>query len=127
MTSTAATDTAAMSTAAMDTAVTDTAVTHPLATGGATASGGPAAGSAARPDGPADPYDHRFALGASGLLGAFNGAGVLVAADVHVATRLGRLGGEADEAVLLALALAVRGVRLGSVCVELATLHRTVL
>jgi exodeoxyribonuclease V alpha subunit len=75
----------------------------------------------------ADPFDHRLALGASGLLGAFNTAGVLAAADVHVAERLGRLGGEPDEAVLLALALAVRGVRGGSVCVQPATLHRTVL
>ncbi|MGQ0577096.1 MAG: exodeoxyribonuclease V subunit alpha [Pseudonocardia sp.] len=76
---------------------------------------------------PADPFDHRLALGAAGLLGAFNAAGVLAGADVHVATRLGRLGREADETVLLALALAVRGVRQGSVCVRPATLHRTVL
>jgi len=81
-------------------------------------------------DGPAaavpDPFDPRRALGAPGLLGAFADAGVFVSADVHVALRLGRLGEEPDEAVALALALAVRGVRLGSVCVELATLHRTV-
>ena len=56
----------------------------------------------------------------TGLLRAFNAAGVLAAADVHVAQRLGRLGGEPDEPVLLALALAVRGVRHGSVCVDLA-------
>lgn len=87
---------------------------------------GPAVEGPAGPSLP-DPFDHRLALGAAGLLGAFNTAGVLAAADVHVATRLGRLGGEADEAVLLAVALAVRGVRLGSVCVEIATLHRTVL
>lgn len=58
-------------------------------------------------------------VAASGVLAAFNEAGVLEAADVHVARRLGRLGGEPDEAVLLAAALAVRAVRLGSVCVEL--------
>ena len=42
-------------------------------------------------------------------------------ADVHVATRLGALGGETDERVLLAVALAVRAVRRGSVCLDLAT------
>ena len=46
---------------------------------------------------------------AAGLLREFNEAGVLIAADVHVALRLGRLAGEpTDEAVLLAAALAVR-------------------
>jgi exodeoxyribonuclease V alpha subunit len=78
-------------------------------------------------DDPRDPHDPRLARAASGLLGQFNAAGVLGAADVHVAARIGRLGLEADEAVLLAAALAVRGVRLGSVCVELGVLSRTVL
>jgi exodeoxyribonuclease V alpha subunit len=59
---------------------------------------------------------------ADGLLRTFNTAGVLAAADVHVALRLSRLGREKDERVLLAAALAVRAVRLGSVCVELARL-----
>ena len=67
-----------------------------------------------------DPWDVRLALGALGLLRDFNQAGVLDAADVHVAVRLGALSGETDEPVLLALALAVRGVRGGSVCVDLA-------
>jgi len=58
-------------------------------------------------------------MAARGLLAALNDAGVLEAADVHVALRLGRLGGETSEAVLLAAALAVRAVRLGSVCVDL--------
>jgi exodeoxyribonuclease V alpha subunit len=58
---------------------------------------------------------------ADGLLREFAEAGVLSAADVHVALRLSRLGGETRETVLLAAALAVRGVRTGSVCVELAT------
>lgn len=78
--------------------------------------------------GPAtDPHEPRFALRACGLLAEFNAAGVLTAADVHVATRLGRLGEEHDETVLLAVAFVVRGIRLGSVCVELGALRRTVL
>jgi exodeoxyribonuclease V alpha subunit len=67
-----------------------------------------------------EPGDPRLARSASGALQAFNVAGVLDAADVHVATRLGALGGERDEAVLLAAALAVRGPRLAHVCVDLA-------
>ncbi|MEU2037448.1 exodeoxyribonuclease V subunit alpha [Nocardia niwae] len=55
----------------------------------------------------------------TGLLRTFNEAGVLSAADVHVAVRLGRLGRESSEAVLFAAALAVRAVRSGSVCLEL--------
>jgi exodeoxyribonuclease V alpha subunit len=58
---------------------------------------------------------------ATGLLAEFNRAGVLGYADVHVALRLQRLLGEDDESVLLAAALTVRGVRQGSVCLELAT------
>ncbi|GAA1333167.1 exodeoxyribonuclease V subunit alpha [Pseudonocardia xinjiangensis] len=78
--------------------------------------------------GPAvDPGDVRLARTATGLLATFNAAGVLDPADVHVATRVGRLGGEAREEVLLAVALAVRAVRLGSVCVDLADVSRTVL
>jgi exodeoxyribonuclease V alpha subunit len=68
-----------------------------------------------------DPGDARLALGATGLLAAFNAAGVISSADVHVATNLGRLGGEADERVLLAVALTSRAVRAGSVCLDLAT------
>ena len=63
--------------------------------------------------------DRRLALGATGLLRTFNEAGVLAAADVHVASRLGALLGESDEQVLLAAAVAVRAVRQGSVCVDL--------
>jgi exodeoxyribonuclease V alpha subunit len=62
-------------------------------------------------------------LRASGLLGAFNRAGVLAAADVHVAMRLTRLGGEDDERVALAAALAVRGPRFGHVFVDLAAVR----
>ena len=61
----------------------------------------------------ADPADARLALRASGVLAEFNRAGVLTAADVHVAMRLGALAGVADEAVLLAAALAVRGAAPG--------------
>ncbi|MCF6378216.1 exodeoxyribonuclease V subunit alpha [Nocardioides KLBMP 9356] len=70
---------------------------------------------------PVDATDARLALGATGLLADLNAAGVLTSADVHVALALGRLGGEDDERVLLAVALAVRAVRSGSVCVDLAT------
>ena len=74
-----------------------------------------------------DPYDARFARGATGVLAAFNAAGVLEPADVHVAVRISRLGGETADDVVLALALAVRGVRLGSVCVDLRAVKGTVL
>jgi exodeoxyribonuclease V alpha subunit len=68
----------------------------------------------------ADPFDVRYAAQACGLLAEFNQADVLHSADVHVATTLGRLGGEPDDRVLLAVALAVRAVRLGSVCIDLS-------
>jgi exodeoxyribonuclease V alpha subunit len=68
-----------------------------------------------------DPADARLALTATGLLAEFNAAGVLEAADVHVAARLTTLVGETDERVALALALACRAVRHGSVCLDLAT------
>jgi exodeoxyribonuclease V alpha subunit len=66
-----------------------------------------------------DPLDCRVALGGSGLLLEFNEAGVLEAADVHVAARITALAKEYDEAVSLAVALAVRALRGGSVCVDL--------
>ncbi|KQX69741.1 exodeoxyribonuclease V subunit alpha [Angustibacter sp. Root456] len=67
----------------------------------------------------ADAFDARRAVHASALLATFNAAGVLSSADVHVATRLARLTREDDERVVLAVALAVRGARTGSVCVRL--------
>lgn len=67
-----------------------------------------------------DATDVRRALKATGVLAAFNVAGVLEAADVHVARRLCELTGEHDEEVALAVALTVRAVRHGSVCLELA-------
>jgi exodeoxyribonuclease V alpha subunit len=72
-----------------------------------------------------DPSDVRLARRAHGLLRTFNAAGVLTAADVHVAHRLGVLTDEADDAVLLAVALAVRAPRLAHVCVDLATIRDT--
>ncbi|OBK38176.1 exodeoxyribonuclease V subunit alpha [Mycobacterium sp. 1245111.1] len=62
-----------------------------------------------------------LAIGARGLLAAFNEAGVLDVADVRVADRICLLGKESDESVALAVALLVRGLRGGSVCIELAT------
>ena len=62
------------------------------------------------------------AIGASGILRAFSDAGVLEAADVHVAQRLTHLCGETDERVTLAVAMLVRALRAGSVCVDLRTL-----
>jgi len=67
-----------------------------------------------------------IATRAQGLLRSFNEAGVLTVADIAVALRLSRLGAEQSQQVLLAVALAVRGVRTGSVCVELATVADTV-
>ncbi|MGB8879445.1 MAG: AAA family ATPase, partial [Solirubrobacteraceae bacterium] len=73
----------------------------------------------------ADPFDARRAVGAAGLLREFNEIGVLSAADVHVATRLAELVGEQSEPVRLAVALAVRGPRLGHVFVDLAAIRDT--
>ncbi|OBH41666.1 exodeoxyribonuclease V subunit alpha [Mycobacterium intracellulare] len=56
---------------------------------------------------------------ATGLLRTFADAGVFEAADVHVAQRLTALTGESDERVALAVALVVRALRGGSVCVDL--------
>ena len=67
----------------------------------------------------------RLVARATGVLREFNEAGVLAPADVHVAQRLGALAGEADERVLLAAALAVRGPRLGHVYVDLTTISDT--
>ncbi len=72
-----------------------------------------------------DAFDARRARRADGVLRAFNDAGLLSAADVHVAQRLGALAGEADGDVLLAAALAVRAPRLGHVHVDLASIRRT--
>ncbi|MEL4357584.1 MULTISPECIES: exodeoxyribonuclease V subunit alpha [unclassified Luteococcus] len=65
-------------------------------------------------------------VSATGLLAEFNRAGVLVPPDVHVAQTLGRLCGEGNQQVLLAVALAVRALRLGSVCLQLTGLRERV-
>jgi exodeoxyribonuclease V alpha subunit len=70
---------------------------------------------------PVDAWDRRLVLRGAGPIAELNLAGVLTAADVHVATRLGRIGGESSPEVLLAVALAVRAVRHGSVCVDLTS------
>ncbi|MDA4088106.1 RecBCD enzyme subunit RecD [Mycolicibacterium hassiacum DSM 44199] len=59
---------------------------------------------------------------ATGLLRAFVAAGMLESPEVHVAQRLCELGGESDETVALALAMTVRALRNGSVCVDLREL-----
>jgi exodeoxyribonuclease V alpha subunit len=66
-----------------------------------------------------DPTDPRRALTATGLLRTFNEAGVLEAADVHLGSRLAAIVGESDPRVQLAVALANRAVRAGSVCIDL--------
>ncbi len=68
-----------------------------------------------------DLRDRRVAASAEGLLHDFNLAGVLESSDIHVATRLAALSGETNGDVLLAIALTVRAVRSGSVCLDLTT------
>ena len=72
-----------------------------------------------------DPFEVRRALRPRPELRAFNEAGVLAAADVHVAARLMALAGEDDPDVALATALAVRAPRLGHVYADLATVRDT--
>lgn len=67
-----------------------------------------------------DTWDPRRPAGHTGVLGAAAAVGVLDASDVHVAHRLSVLCAEQDAQVALALALTVRAVRLGSVCLDLA-------
>ncbi len=66
------------------------------------------------------------AIGTTGALRAFNEAGVLDISDVHVAERICALGSDSDERVALALALVVRALRGGSVCVDLSTIAETI-
>jgi exodeoxyribonuclease V alpha subunit len=68
----------------------------------------------------------RRALRAAGVLRTFTDAEVLESADVHVAQRLTALAKEPDETVALAVALAVRALRNGSVCVDLRSVERQV-
>jgi exodeoxyribonuclease V alpha subunit len=64
---------------------------------------------------PTGEHDWRLSGPLPGLLGLFNQGLLLTASDVHVARRVGALGGEDDDRVLLAVALAVRAARRGSV------------
>lgn len=59
-------------------------------------------------------------------IGPFIDLGVLDAADVHAATTMCRLAGEDDDTVRLAIALAIRAARLGSVTVDLTAVATTV-
>ncbi|MGW4480950.1 exodeoxyribonuclease V subunit alpha [Rhodococcus triatomae] len=62
----------------------------------------------------------RVAQRGKGAVRVFNEAGVLGAADVHIAVRLAQMAGEESPDAVLATALAVRAVRSGSVCLELS-------
>jgi len=75
---------------------------------------------------PVDTADWRRAAGASGLLRSFNEAAVIDSSDVLVAQRLTAMAKETDERVALAVAFAVRGLRGGSVCVDLSSLQAQV-
>ncbi len=74
---------------------------------------------------PLGPYDRRLAACGTGLVHDLNVAGLLETPDVQVAQRLGELAGESDESARLALALAVRALRAGSVSLDLALLPET--
>jgi exodeoxyribonuclease V alpha subunit len=75
---------------------------------------------------PVDTANWRRAVGATGLLAAFNDASVVDSADVLVAQRLSALAEETDERVMLAVALVVRGLRAGSVCLDLRSVEAQV-
>ncbi|KKC01852.1 AAA family ATPase, partial [Mycobacterium nebraskense] len=66
------------------------------------------------------------AIAATGLLRTYTDGGVFEAADVHVAQRLTALAGEPDERVALAVALLVRALRGGSVCLDLRAVQAQV-
>jgi exodeoxyribonuclease V alpha subunit len=84
-----------------------------------------------------DRSDERLARRGPAALLPWNDAGVLVAADVHVARRLAALSQrnalsareaqsrQEDDAVLLGAALAVRALRMGHVCVDVTSIART--
>ena len=64
---------------------------------------------------------HEIPIAATGVLQAFCADGMLRPIDFHLARRLASLAGESDPEVQLAFALAARELRLGSVCLDLAT------
>ncbi|MDQ6839960.1 MAG: exodeoxyribonuclease V subunit alpha [Actinomycetota bacterium] len=76
--------------------------------------------------GSADRFGVRASIAAEGPLRALSEATIIDAADIHTALTLGRLAAGADDAVLMAAALAVRAVRFGHVYVDLATVATTV-
>jgi exodeoxyribonuclease V alpha subunit len=63
---------------------------------------------------------------AAGLLQTFSDAGIFEAADILVAQRLMALAGEPDERVALAIAMVVRALRGGSVCLDLRAVETQV-
>ncbi|HUL98471.1 MAG TPA: exodeoxyribonuclease V subunit alpha, partial [Mycobacterium sp.] len=67
-----------------------------------------------------------LAVSAEGSLQEFNATGVIEAADVHVARRLTDLANEPNETVALAVALVVRALRNGSVCLNLRSVEQQV-
>lgn len=66
----------------------------------------------------------RQSRSATGLLKTFTDADVIESSDVHVAQRLSALAKESDEKVALAVALAVRALRHGSVCLDLRSVEQ---
>ncbi|MGA8245756.1 MAG: exodeoxyribonuclease V subunit alpha, partial [Nocardioides sp.] len=68
---------------------------------------------------PVDVYDWRVAAVADPVLTAYNEAGVLTSGQLRIAGRISALAGEDDVAVVLAVALTVRAVAEGSVCLDL--------
>jgi exodeoxyribonuclease V alpha subunit len=64
---------------------------------------------------------------AVGFLFPFTEAGVFTEAEVHLAATVARLQPDTPDEVLLALAVAARGPRLGHICVVLEDVARTVL
>ncbi|MFT3862508.1 exodeoxyribonuclease V subunit alpha [Micropruina sp.] len=70
--------------------------------------------------------DPELSVVADGLVGKFHALGVLDWADLHPVRHWSLLYGESDQRVQLALALAVRALRAGSVCLELDRVRSTV-
>lgn len=66
---------------------------------------------------------HEVPVAASGVLLQFCEAGMLQPVDFHLARRMAQLSQESDERVELAMALATRELRLGSVCLDVAAAH----
>ncbi len=71
---------------------------------------------------PLEPHDVRRSVAGTGMLADLNALSLLETPDVQVAERLGQLAGETDPLARLALALAVRELRTGSVSLALDTL-----